>query len=150
MARQRRGRGCVSGRCGEDYQRDAAARYLRGRCAAETASNELAKAVIGISRKERKGRKGNDFAESLRDELGEPFFGLTRYVNEEERNGVVCEGENGRMYVRYDGATVISWKPAILQGGEVFFLRKEKEKEMIMSIQGICARRFCLAGLRFN
>ena len=56
-----------------------------------------------------------------KDELGEPFFGLTRYVNEEERNGVVCEGENGRMYVRYDGATVISWKPAILQGGEVFF-----------------------------
>ena len=56
-----------------------------------------------------------------KDELGEPFFGLTRYVNEEECNGVVCEGENGRMYVRYDGATVISWKPAILQGGEVFF-----------------------------
>jgi glucose-6-phosphate 1-epimerase len=57
-----------------------------------------------------------------KDELGEPFFGLTRYVSEEERNGVVCEGEYGRMYVRYDGATVTSWKPEVLKGGEVFFM----------------------------
>lgn len=57
-----------------------------------------------------------------KDELGEPFFGLTRYVSEEERGGVVCEGEYGRMYVRYDGATVTSWKPESLKGGEVFFM----------------------------
>jgi len=59
-----------------------------------------------------------------KDELGEPFFGLTRYVSEEERNGIVCEGEHGRMYVRYDGATVTSWQPGALKGREAFFMQK--------------------------
>ena len=55
-----------------------------------------------------------------REALGEPFSGLTRYVSEEERNGVVCEGELGRMYVRYHGATVTSWTPVARKGEEVF------------------------------
>ena len=57
-----------------------------------------------------------------KDELCAPFYGLTRYVSEEERNGIVCEGEYGRMHVRYDGATVTSWKPEVLNGKEVFFM----------------------------
>ena len=57
-----------------------------------------------------------------KDALGEPFSGLTRFVSEEERNGVVCEGELGRMYVRYEGATVTSWMPVSLKGEEVFSL----------------------------
>ena len=59
-----------------------------------------------------------------KDELCAPFYGLTRYVSEEERNGIVCEGEYGRMHVRYDGATVTSWKPEVLNGKEVFFMPK--------------------------
>ena len=59
-----------------------------------------------------------------KDELGEPFYGLTRYVSEEERHGIACEGEYGRMYVRYDGATVASWKPEALKGREVFFMQE--------------------------
>ena len=58
------------------------------------------------------------------DELGEPFYGVTRYMSEEERQGIACEGEYGRMYVRYDGATVASWKPEALKGKEVFFMQK--------------------------
>lgn len=58
-----------------------------------------------------------------KDELCAPFYGLTRYVSEEERNGIVCEGEYGRMHVRYDGATVTSWKPEVLKGREVFFMQ---------------------------
>jgi glucose-6-phosphate 1-epimerase len=54
--------------------------------------------------------------------MSEPFCGLTRYVSEEERSGVVCEGEYGRLSVRFDGATVTSWKPEVLKGGEVFFM----------------------------
>ena len=57
-------------------------------------------------------------------ELGEPFYGVTRYMSDEERNGIGCEGEYGRMYVRYDGATVVSWKPEALKGREVFFMQK--------------------------
>ena len=57
-------------------------------------------------------------------ELGEPFYGVTRYMSDEERNGIGCEGESGRMYVRYDGATVVSWKPEALKGREVFFMQK--------------------------
>ena len=59
------------------------------------------------------------------DAMGEPFQGLTRYVSDEERNGVVCEGEYGRMCVRFDGATVTGWKPEALKGGEVFFMPKD-------------------------
>ena len=59
-----------------------------------------------------------------KDDLGEPFYGLTRYVSDEERSGVVCEGEYGRLSVRYDGATVTSWKPEALKGGEVFFMQE--------------------------
>ena len=57
-----------------------------------------------------------------RDALCAPFSGLTRFVSEEERNGVVCEGEYGRLCVRYDGATVTSWKPVALKGREVFYM----------------------------
>ena len=57
-----------------------------------------------------------------RDALCAPFSGLTRFVSEEERNGVVCEGEYGRLCVRYDGATVMSWKPVALKGREVFYM----------------------------
>ena len=57
-----------------------------------------------------------------KDALGAPFYGLARHVGDEERNGVACEGECGRMCVRYDGATVTSWKPEALKGGEVFFM----------------------------
>ncbi len=59
-----------------------------------------------------------------KDDLCEPFCGLTRYVSDEERNGVVCEGEYGRMCVRYDGATVTSWKPEVLKGKDAFFMPK--------------------------
>ena len=59
-----------------------------------------------------------------KDALGEPFYGLTRYMSDEERHGIVCEGEYGRMYVRYDGATVTSWKPEALKGRDVFFMPK--------------------------
>ena len=41
-----------------------------------------------------------------KDPLGEPFYGLTRYVHDATRDGVTCDGEEGRMDVRYDGATV--------------------------------------------
>ena len=57
-----------------------------------------------------------------KDALSEPFYGLTRFVSEEERYGIACEGEYGRMYVRYDGATVTSWKPEALKGRDVFFM----------------------------
>ena len=57
-----------------------------------------------------------------KDPLGEPFYGLTRYVHDATRDGVTCDGEEGRMDVRYDGATVTSWRPAALGGGEVFFM----------------------------
>lgn len=57
-----------------------------------------------------------------KDELCEPFYGLTRYVSEEERNGVAGQSEQGSFYVRYDGATVTSWCPAALGGQEVFFM----------------------------
>ena len=60
-----------------------------------------------------------------KDAFGAPFYGLTRYVSEEERNGVACEGELGRLCVRFDGATVTSWKPEVLKGGEVFFMPKK-------------------------
>jgi len=57
-----------------------------------------------------------------KDDLCDPFCGLTRFVGEEERNGVSCEGEYGRLSVRYDGATVTSWKPEALKGRDVFFM----------------------------
>ena len=57
-----------------------------------------------------------------KDPLSEPFYGLTRYVHDATRDGVTCDGEEGRMDVRYDGATVTSWRPAALGGGEVFFM----------------------------
>lgn len=57
-----------------------------------------------------------------KDAFCEPFSGVTRYVDEESLNGVLCEGEFGRVYVRYDGATVTSWKPESLKGREVFFM----------------------------
>ena len=57
-----------------------------------------------------------------KDPLGEPFYGLTRYVQDAARDGVACDGEQGRMDVRYDGATVTSWRPAALGGDEVFFM----------------------------
>ena len=50
--------------------------------------------------------------------------GRCRYMSEEERNGVLCEGEKGRLYTRYDGGTVTSWKPGVLKGGEMFFMPK--------------------------
>ena len=61
-----------------------------------------------------------------KSELGEPFYGVTRYMSDEERHGITCEGEYGRMYVRYDGATVASWKPEALKGREVFFMQKNE------------------------
>ena len=57
-----------------------------------------------------------------KDPLGEPFWGLTRYVHDAMRDDVTCDGEEGRMDVRYDGATVTSWHPAALGGDEVFFM----------------------------
>ena len=62
--------------------------------------------------------------DGTKDALSAPFYGVTRQVDEESLNGVLCEGEFGRMYVRYDGATVTSWKPESLKGGEVFFMPK--------------------------
>ena len=35
-----------------------------------------------------------------KDPLGEPFYGLTRYVHDATRDGVTCDGEEGRMDVR--------------------------------------------------
>ncbi len=61
-----------------------------------------------------------------KDDLCDPFYGLTRHVSDEERNGVVCEGEYGRLSVRYDGATVTSWKPEVLKGEEAFFMPKNR------------------------
>ena len=57
-----------------------------------------------------------------KDALSESFSGLTKHVSEEERNGVVGQSEQGRFYVRYDGATVTSWCPVTLGGQEVFFM----------------------------
>ena len=62
--------------------------------------------------------------DGTKEALSAPFYGVTRQVDEESLNGVLCEGEFGRMYVRYDGATVTSWKPESLKGGEVFFKPK--------------------------
>ncbi len=61
-----------------------------------------------------------------RDPLGEPFYGLTRAMDEETRNGIVCESELGRTYVRYDGATLTSWHPMSLGGDKDVFFMPEK------------------------
>lgn len=60
-----------------------------------------------------------------KESFGGTFSGRTRFVSEEERNGIVCEGEDGRLAIRFDGAQVTSWKPEVLKGEDVFFLPKD-------------------------
>lgn len=60
-----------------------------------------------------------------RESFGGTFSGLTRFISEEERNGIVYEGEDGRLAIRFDGAQVTSWKPEALKGEDVFFLPKD-------------------------